>query len=317
MAIPNFEIFMLPTLNILADGKEYNIYEINEKVAETLNLNDKDKEELTPSGKQKLFLNRSNWARTYLNKAGLIESLKRAHFQITPLGKIQLKKELQKIDKSYLMQFPSFLEFINKSNKDLLSEKNLFSHKTQENLIPQRDSDLDNKVLSGTDMLEDGYQEHLQTLENDLLSKLKNSNSRFFEKVAKDLIEKMGYGAGELTNQTRDGGIDGIIYQDELGLEKIYLQAKQYDNAKISSPEIDRFAGVLSGKQTSKGVFITTSDFTPDAIKNAESNTKVSIRLINGYELVKLMIKHNLGVQIKQTYEIKKIDNDYFDENID
>ena len=241
-------------------------------------------------------MNRIGWAKTYLKKTGFIESPKRGYYKITERGLSELKKNPKKIDNKYLSQFPGFADFVktrviktvNKGNED--------------------DSTPDENI-------EANYQQIRNALANDILDNVKRCSPYFFEKLVVDLLLKMGYGgfrqdSGEITRKSADGGIDGIIREDKLGLDTIYIQAKRWDGT-IGSPEIQKFAGALQGQRARKGVFITTSKFTKEAIDFA-SMIENKIILIDGDTLSNLMIDYDIGVSIVDTYLIKRIDSDYF-----
>ena len=259
---------------------------------------------MLPSGQQTIVDNRIGWARTYLKKAGLITQPKRGLFQITERGQNVLRQNPEKIDLEFLTQFPEFQEFRAKRNKSDGEPE------TQEELTP-----IDPK--NPIERLEDAYQEVINDISQELLDMVKNVSPAFFEKLVIDLLVKMGYGgsrkdAGQAVGRSGDEGIDGIIKEDRLGLDTIYIQAKRWDSV-VGRPEIMKFAGALQGQRAKKGIFITTSNFTKDALAYA-SNIDSKIILIDGESLTQLMIEHNVGISTASVYEIKKIDSDYFEE---
>lgn len=303
MAVPGYQEFMLPILEILSDEQEHKNNEVTNAVANILNLSDEDKQEMLPSGTQQTYYNRSGWARTYLKKAGLIEYTSRGIMKITESGKKVLQNKPKKIDNKFLFQFEQFNQFKNNNgnvNSEIFEEKILNDNHTPDEIF---------------DAVE---KEYLDSLKQDLLDSLKSVNPVRFEKIVLDLMEKMNYGTGAVTKLSHDGGIDGIVDEDELGLQKIYLQAKRYSENKVNESEIQNFVGALGCSSVNKGVFITTSFFDKRAIEkaNAAKAKGCIIRLIDGKELVNLMIRYDLGVEVKKTYTIKKIDEDYLNGDI-
>lgn len=296
MAVPNYQDFMLPTLEVIADGQEHKNSDVVQYVAKILNLTDEDLQEMLPSGNQQIYYNRAGWARTYLKKAGLIEYPSRGVMKITEIGKSVLEKKPMRIDNKFLSKFEKFNEFINHTTKEFKTEE---KEKTITN------------DLTPDEIFEAAEKEYLESLKQDLLEALKKVDPVRFERIVLDLMEKMNYGTGSMTKLSHDGGIDGIVNEDELGLQKIYLQAKRYSENKVNEKEIQNFVGALGCSIVSKGVFITTSFFDERAKRKAEAAQGKVVRLIDGDELVTLMIKYNLGVQPKKTYTIKRLDEDY------
>lgn len=307
MPIPDYQSLMLPLLKFAADGNEHTSREAIELLAKEFNLTDTEKSELLPSGQQSVFNNRMGWAKSYLKQAGLIDSPKKAIFSITDLGLEVLKRNPEKIDRKYLLEFESFRNFISAKNP------------TQEETESERralDIDLCNET-NPEETIEYLVTDLQQQLSAELLEKIKTNSPSFFENLVASLLLKMGYGSSKqdiLQNVGKSGdeGIDGIIKEDFLGLDKIYIQAKRWQGT-VGRPEIQRFVGAIDNK-THKGVFITTSDFSKEARIYADS--KPSIVLIDGKKLTELMIRYNLGVQVKYSYEIKKIDEDFFSDGI-
>ena len=300
MAIPTYDELMSPVLKLLSDGVERSGDDISNTIANQLNLTEEEKNRIYANNPKKVFKDRIAWARTYLKKAGLIESPQRATSKITAEGMKVAKSKLDKLNLKFLEQYESFREFrhIDNSNEVEGKSKKIETVQTPDEML---------------DFVQNSYKENLQS---ELLLKLKSVDPVRFEEIVLNLMEKMNYGIGSMTKLSHDGGIDGIIDEDELGLEKIYLQAKRYSDNKINEKEMQNFAGALSCSPVRKGVFITTSYFDEKAKKKAEDASKkgLIIRLINGDELTKLMIKHNIGVQIKTKIEIKKLDEDFFAE---
>lgn len=290
---------MLPLMQLTTDGLEHSLSEAVEHLAKEFNLTEEEKNEHLSSG-QRVIFNRVGWARTYLSKAKLLESKRRGYFNITDRGRTVLQKYPTKIDNSILKQFPEFLEF-----------QNLKKEKSEEVQVFISEE----KKETPEETLETSYQEIRDQIASDILEKVKTCSPLFFERLVVELLVKMGYGgtlqdAGRAVGKSGDGGIDGIIKEDRLGLDVIYLQAKRWEG-NVSRPEIQKFAGALLGNRASKGVFITTSSFTKEA-RDYVKTISSTIILLDGEELAELMIDYNLGVSIVSTYEIKRIDSDYF-----
>jgi restriction system protein len=302
MAIPTYEDIMLPILRILSNGQERRAREVAEILANEFGLSKEERERLLPSGQQTFIANRVGWARTHLNKAGLLENASRGVYRITPLGSETLKHNPVRIDNNFLRQFPEFVEWF-----DVKREKTT-------NVVTETKSETEK---TPEESLETAYQTIRINLATEILETVKSCSPNFFERLVVELLVAMGYGgtlqdAGKAVGKSGDGGIDGIIKEDRLGLDVIYLQAKRWEG-NVSRPEIQKFAGALLGNQARKGVFITTSNFTKEArdyVKTISSN----IILIDGEELAELMIDYKVGVSVATTYEIKKIDSDYFTE---
>lgn len=298
MGVPDYQSIMLPLLKLTNDCEEHSLHELIEELSENFNLSDEDMKEFLPSGKQPVFDNRVGWARTYLKKAGLIEYKRRGYSNITERGLTVLKQKPEKITTKFLKQYPEFMEFHSKTNKKLDTKENY----TEDSKTP-------------IEILEDEYKTLNENLANDLIDQIKSCSPSFFENLVVDLLLKMGYGgsradAGKAIGKTNDNGIDGIIKEDKLGLDVIYIQAKRWENT-VGRPEIQKFAGALLGQQAKKGIFITTSDYSRNA-REYVSNLDSKVILIDGEELTKLMIEHNVGVSTVNSYEIKRIDSDYF-----
>jgi restriction system protein len=302
MAIPDFQTIMLPLLKFVADLHEHSKREALDILAEQFRLSEAEKNELLPSGRQAIFDNRLAWARTYLIKAGLLESTRRGFFRITERGQEVLKKNPEKINIRYLDQFPGFTEF-RTSSKD---------RSTETDGRVEMDSE-----TTPEEMLEAAYQDMRQRLAAELLQSIKGCSPAFFERLVIDLLVTMGYGgtrkdAGEAVGRSGDGGIDGIIKEDRLGLDCIYVQAKRWENT-VGRPDIQKFAGALQGQRARKGVFITTSTFSAEA-HDYVSRIDNKIVLLDGNLLANFMIDHNIGVSSLVAYELKRVDTDYFTE---
>lgn len=303
MPIPDYQTIMLPLLQFVADGKEYVFKDIVAALGQQFQLTDEELSEVLPSGGSLLFPNRVGWARTYLKKAGLLDSPKRGTVIITNRGLKILKTNPERIDNSLLKQFPEFLEFQN-LKKDVA-------------VFPKANPENDNQTPEET--IDEAYQRIRQSLAQELLDTVKNMSPAFFERLVVELLVKMGYGgsikeAGKAVGKTGDEGIDGTIKEDKLGLDIIYIQAKRWKAGNIvGRPELHKFVGALAGQGAKKGIFITTSSFSKDALNYIPRN-ETKIVLIDGVELAQLMIDNNLGVSVQRSYEIKRLDNDYFEE---
>jgi restriction system protein len=299
MAIPDYQSIMLPLLEFSGDQKEHSLRETIEFLSSEFNLTEDERKERLPSGRAATFDNRVGWARTYLKKAGLLESTKRAHLRITSRGLDVLQQNPEKIDNKFLKQYPEFIEFQTSGNKTDKPKK------------PEEDGS-----QTPEEEIEEAYQRVRQELAYELLQTVIGCSPMFFEQLVVDLIVKMGYGgtrrdAGTAIGKSGDGGIDGIIKEDRLGLDVVYIQAKHWDGTSIGRPEIQKFAGALQGKRARKGIFITTSTFTKSAYEYA-SSIDTKIVLIDGGMLTQLMIDFNIGVNAVAAYELKRIDTDYF-----
>lgn len=297
---------MLPFLRFLGDSKEHSLRDAEESLSEHFNLSPTERAELLPSGQQGIFKNRIGWARTFLKKACLVDAPKRGVFKITDRGLKLLATNPTRIDGKLLEQFPEFMEFRGVSKapngKKIISEPMV--------AIP---------VVTTTpeEAIELAYQGLREQLAQELLSVILSCSPTFFEQLVVDLLVKMGYGgsrrdAGERIGQTGDGGIDGIIKEDRLGLDAIYIQAKRWQGS-VGRPEIQKFVGALQGQRARKGVFITTSSYTADAIDYA-SQIDTKVVLIDGKALSALMIDFDVGVSASASYVVKRIDSDYFEE---
>jgi len=296
MAIPDYQTIMLPLLNTLEDNQEHSLRQVIDDLAVQFNLTPEEQTQLLPSGQQTIFHNRVGWARTYMKKAGLIESTRRGFFRITDRGLKVLNQKPARIDVKFLRQFEGFNEF--------LAVKRGKTQDEETEITPE-------------EALANAYLEMRNELANDLLQQLKASTPRQFENIVVDLLVAMGYGgsrkeAAKVIGKSGDEGIDGVINEDRLGLDIIYVQAKKWEST-VGSPEIQKFAGALQVQHAKKGVFITTSNFSKSAIDVA-SRVDNKLILIDGETLVQYMIDHNIGVSPSVTYEIKKIDLDYFTE---
>lgn len=306
MAIPDFQSIMLPLLQFCADSKEHTNRETIDHLAEVFHLSEEEQKELLPSGRQAIFHNRVAWARAYMKMAKLIENPQRGVFRITVRGHDVLLKPPQKIDISFLMQFPEFAERRKAEQNKLKKKKN-----------ESTSLDAPDSSITPEEQIEVAYENLKENLTSEILHQLKDASPSFFEKVVVEVLVKMGYGgsrkdAGEAIGKSGDEGIDGIIKEDRLGLDIIYIQAKKWENT-VSRPEIQKFAGALQGKRAKKGIFITTSDFSRSC-EEYVSTIDSKIILIDGQRLAQLMIDFNVGVTTEAIYELKRVDADYFAE---
>jgi restriction system protein len=304
VAIPDYQTLMLPVLKLASDGNEHKFSQAVEELANEFCLTTEERNELLPSGSQAVFNNRVGWARSYLKQAGLLASPKRGFFAITQKGTELLATNPTQIDASILEKYPEFIEFKNRKKDKSESESVIVPSFEQES------------TLTPEDALASAYNKLRSALESEILSSVKEASPSFFERVVVDLLVKMGYGgnrqdAGRALGKSGDGGVDGIINEDRLGLDVIYIQAKRWEGV-VGRPEIQKFAGALQGQRARKGVFLTTSSFTKEAREYA-SVIDSKIILIDGEHLSKLMAEHNVGVSTVGQYEVKKLDSDYFD----
>lgn len=300
MAIPDYETIMLPLLHSLADQKEHTMQEVLDILAEHFHLTPEERKELLPSGQQTVFYNRIGWARTYMKKAGIVDSTKRGSINITERGITVLKDNPQRLNDEYLMRFEEF-----KSFKKIPVKTR--TNKTEKSLVERQDTPLE--------ILENAFGRIRETLASDLLEQVKKGSPSLFERLVVELLVRMGYGgnlkdAGEAIGGVGDEGIDGIIKEDVLGLDIIYIQAKRWES-NIGRPDIQKFAGALQGQRAKKGIFITTSSFSKDALQYVR-NIESKIVLIDGERLASLMIDNNIGVNLRTAYHLKDLDMDYF-----
>jgi restriction system protein len=307
MAIPGYQEFMLPLLTLAGDGKEHSVTEAMTWLAERFNLSDAEQSIMLPSGAQTRFYNRVTWATTYLAKSLLLTKSGRGRFRIAPRGLEVLEKKPQRIDSKFLEQFPEYIAFRDKKNtKPRRPEGAAVAEAT----IAEAES-------TPAERLDEAYEELRKSLADDLLQRVRLASPKGFERMVVRLLVAMGYGGGrldyaEVTGKSGDEGIDGVIREDRLGLDMVYVQAKKWENT-VGPGEIDKFVGSLMRKKARKGVFITSGSFTDGAGRAAKEAT-VTIRLIDGDELAELMIDFNVGVANEETYIVKKIDSDFFDD---
>ena len=302
MAIPDFQSIFLPLLKVCADGKEHTKQELMPLLAMQFGLTDSELEIKLASGKQGMFDNRVGWAKSYLKQAGLLENPKRGVFKITARGMQVLSENPQPLNVKYLKRFPEFVVFNTGKPKD---ESKLVESASANSETPD-------ELIAG------GYKQLREALAVELLDRIKTVSPSRFEELVVELLLKMGYGgtqedAGQVVGKSGDGGIDGIINEDRLGLDVIYIQAKRWE-ADVGRPEIQKFVGALAGNKANKGVFITSSGFTKEA-KGYASQVNHRVILIDGPMLAELMMDYDLGVSTKDVYTVKRLDSDYFEED--
>ena len=299
MGLPDFQSLMLPLLRVAADGKEHSLVEARALLAVEFKLTAADQDELLPSGRQSRFANRVAWAKVYLQQAGLLLSPRRGHFVISDRGREVLKAPPARIDIKFLEQFPEFAEF---------------RRKRREGPVPPA---TEAELETPEEALEAAYLKMRGSLASEVLDRVKVGSAQFFERLVVELLLKMGYGgsrsdAGQAVGKSGDEGIDGIISQDRLGLDVVYLQAKKWDGT-VGRPEVQKFVGALHGKRARKGVFITTGTFSADATSYVE-HIEPKVVLIDGGRLAELMVDFDVGVTAARTFHVKRVDSDYFDE---
>lgn len=299
MAVPDFQTIMLPLLQSLADGAEHGFGETVEHLATVFVLTGEDRAEMISSG-QRRFDNRVGWSITYLSQSGVVERTGRGRFRITNRGRHILTEHPERFDLKYLERFPEYQDF--KSRGKAPNEPPPVN--TGQSLTPE-------------EVLAESYQELRRDLAAVLLERVRQAPPAFLEQLVVELLVAMGYGgslhdAGKAVGQSGDGGIDGIIKEDRLGLESVYIQAKRWEGP-VSRPQVQQFSGALDDKGARKGVFITTSRFSADARDYAQRATAKRIVLIDGDELAQLMMEHGVGVTTVATYAVQKVDTDYFE----
>ena len=305
--IPKFDNFFFPCLKCLSDGKIYTQELLRAYVVNYFKLSAEDANALIKSGKKTMVSDRVSWTVSYFLQAGLIDAPKRGTYVINDFGKKFLLEHNEGFDKSDLLQIPSFASFATRR-----------TDKPTTDVKPINNPNNQVEESTPTDLIDDAFRQINSALAQDLLTKILEMSPSFFEKLVVELLVKMGYGgsfedAASVTQYSHDEGIDGVIKEDKLGLDTIYIQAKRWDKGTVGRKEIQAFVGAINMKHASKGVFITTSTFTEEA-KKCVKDVQSKIVLIDGAQLCKYMIEYNLGVSTRQVYEIKQIDSDYFEE---
>lgn len=299
MTVPTFQEIMLPLLKLANDGEVRALATVRTQLAQHFSLTADEEEELLPSGRKRRFANRVSWAKFYLERAGLLSSPSRGQFMITERGRTVLESPPRIIDIKFLDSFPEFLEFRAKPQES--------------SLVANTEAD---DTGTPEETLEAAYQSIRAGLASELLERVKSASPRFFEQLVVELLLKMGYGRtggnGHAIGKSGDEGIDGVITEDRLGLEMVYLQAKRWEGT-VGRPEIQKFVGALHGQRARKGVFMTTGTFSSEAMAYVRA-IDPRIALVDGTQLAQFMIDFNVGVATDRSYEVKKIDSDYFDE---
>lgn len=306
MPVPGYQEFMLPMLTLASDGEEHTVTEAMETLAISMGISDTDREQMLPSGTQTQYRNRVQWASYYLYRSGLFERVARGRFRITARGRDVLRQNPKRIDNAFLSQFEEFRAFVNtkrpKSHSDGDSAGKRQSTEEAEDTPDER--------------LDAAYKELRETLADDLLERVRQSTPKFFEQLVVDVLKAMGYGGphasrAQVVGKSGDGGIDGVIPEDRLGLDMVYVQAKKWENP-VGPDEIRKFVGSLGERRAHKGVFITSGAYTRGA-RDAAERANAKVVLIDGEQLVELMIDHGVGVADHNTYRIRKLDTDYFE----
>ena len=301
MSVPEFQQFMNPILKYLNTIKKaVHIADMEDAMVSVMHFTEEQAAETIRSGRNTIVYSRCHWATYYLMRAGLIDRPTRGLFKISDEG-IKVVKSGQTVDVAFLKRYPKFMDFLS-STKTPDQKKTSISQLGNQNLV-----DPEERISQAIDELN-------EALEDEILTALKSIDPKRFEQIVVDLMEAMHYGDGVVTRYVGDGGIDGIIDEDELGLSKIYLQAKRWNGSKINETNMRDFVGAMATNNVQKGVFITTSEFSEKAVRVAQSAHGLTIVLKNGAELAKLMRKHSLGARQKKNYDIKELDPSYFEE---
>ncbi len=305
MTVPDYQSLMLPVLKAIANGKEAPTKEIRNRIANAEGLTQDDLRELLPSGTQTVFVNRVAWAISYMEHAGLVKRVRRGVYVLTDDGKTVLEDPPLRVDLKYLQNYPAFSRWRTRKNAPLSDKPPVLGSTADTSSTPE-------------ETLEQIANELRAILENKILDLVRNATPEFLERVVVDLLIAMGYGGGnsimgQVTGRSGDGGIDGKIREDALGLDEVYVQAKKYTASNVGEGELRNFAGAIDASGTTKGVFVTTSDFTRSAREYVKLSPK-RIVLIDGKELARLMVLHDVGVRMLVRHEVKRIDQDYFSE---
>jgi len=299
---------MLPLLQLLGDGKEWRMRDVTETLANRFQLTQQEREEMLPSGQQALFSNRVGWAKTHLKGAGLISNPSRGKVSLSEEGRAVLTSQPQTINCRFLRQFPSYLELVGRAKSDEAAEASAAesSHNDTES------------IQTPLELMDESFQALRRATADELLVKLRECSPGFFEKIVVRLLQAMGYGGvtGEalVTGRSGDAGIDGIIKEDKLGLDVVCIQAKRWEGT-VGRPIIQGFVGSMDFVRARKGVILTTSQFSRDAIDFVDRIEGKKVVLIDGPQLADLMIDHNVGVLPTKSYELKEVSNDFFDED--
>ncbi len=311
MPVPDYESLMLPALRALSDRAEARIKTVRARIAVAEKLTSDDLNELLPSGKQSVFLNRVSWAVMYLERAGLVRRVRRAVYKLTEDGAKVLNRDLPRVDLSVLQRYPAFVQWQETVNKPSQEQALPLSQKRARPVPPRKETP--------EESLHRAHRRLRNTLEADVLDRVHAASPAFLEQVVVKLLIAMGYGGGDtdrgsVTGRSGDGGIDGTIREDALGLDEVYVQAKRYRHGNtVGEGDLRNFAGAIDAAGTTKGVFVTTATFTAAAERYVKRSPK-RIVLIDGNELARLMVEYDVGVRVKESYEIKRIDEDFFEQ---
>ncbi len=308
MSLPDFASFFYPTLSVFTDGAARPLSEVYEAVASALSITDEERAARLSDGRTPVYISRTHWAVTYLHRAGALQRTGRGVYRITERGRVLLQNSPGRITVKDLGAFPEFREFAG-------------ARRTPHRSLPARPDAAgipESPTVSPLERLESVYEEIRESLRSEILERLRQVTPSAFERIVVDLLLAMGYGgsvadAGETVGRAGDEGVDGVIKEDKLGLDVVYVQAKRWEQ-NVGRPQVQAFAGALEGKRARKGVFITTSSFTPDARQYVQQIEK-KIVLIDGRQLAELMIDHDVGVAVTHTYKLKRVDSDYFEED--
>lgn len=306
MAVPDFQSLMLPALRSLAGGEATPISEIRVRVADAEGLTPQDVQEMLPSGRQTVLTNRVSWAVLDMERAGLLERVRRGVYRLLPEGENLLSRNPSRIDLKLLEEYPSFVEWRRSSRKGTPGRETV-------------EGQSDKTIETPDEVLDLAVEQLRSTLEAEVLHRVRNGPPAFLERVVVDLLIAMGYGGGDaakgqVTGRSGDGGIDGTIREDALGLDEVYVQAKKYaDGNTVGEGDLRNFAGAIDAAGTTKGVFVTTAGFTR-ASRDYVTRSPKRIVLIDGEELARLMVQHGIGVRLRAVHEVKRIDEDYFDQ---
>jgi restriction system protein len=308
MPVPDFQSLMRPLLVAVCNaGDETSIRELSPLIAESLSLSESDLSEMLPSGRQSAFLNRLHWCKTFLDRAGVIKTTRRGYFHSTDRGQSLIARTTGRIDIKVLMQFPEFAAWRNENRKSDAHNGPIVE--------PGREE------INPEESIDQSFQDLNAAIRADLLDRVLAASPTFFERMIVDLLLAMGYGGGSLergllTSRSGDGGVDGVIQEDALGLDAVYIQAKRYAPGNtVDRPALQAFVGTMTGEGASKGVFVTTSTFTSGAKAYIEK-VQQRIVLIDGKAFAELAVRHNVGVRVRQTYHLKRVDEDYFADEI-
>ncbi len=308
MPVPDFQSLMLPALKAFVGDGELSLSEVRERIAAAEGLSAEDVREMLLSGRQAVFVNRVSWAVSYMARAGLLERVRRGVYRLTDEGERLLSRAPSRIDLNLLGEYPNFAKWLQRAN----------APPTGEDATSEQNEDL---ADTPEEVLDHAWRQLSSALEAEVLARVRDAAPAFLERAVVDLLIAMGYSGGDaamgrVTGRSGDGGIDGTVREDALGLDEVYVQAKKYaEGNTVGEGELRNFAGAIDAAGTTKGVFVTTSGFTR-AAKDYVARSPKRIVLIDGEELARLMVRHGIGVRTRLRYEVKRIDEDYFDQDV-